>query len=290
MISFWLICAIMVGIALAFVLPTLLERSNDADDSASREAKEANIEVYRDQLTELEGDLRNGVIGADLYEQDREELERRLLEDVATSNVKVSKGSSSLWEGRGGAYAVAFGLPVLAIVLYLQIGNPKASTNPPNNSPVSAAGNEFSQERIEANVAALAKRLEQNPNDLQGWTMLARSYASLEKYNEASNAYAKATALKTDDAELWADYAFALAMAQGRTLAGQPTELIEKALKLDPENPKALDLAGSAAFEAGDHKRAVDYWERLSKKVPANSELGQALAEKIDEARRRAAK
>lgn len=287
MITFWLICAIMIGIALVFVLPTLLERSNDSDKISGRETREANIEVYRDQLNELEGDLRNGVIGAELFEQDRDELERRLLEDVTSTSV-VSK--SSLSRGRGGVYAVAFGLPALAIALYLQIGNPKASTAAPSSSQISTADNNFSQQRIEQNVAALAKRLEQNPNDLQGWMMLARSYASLEKYNEASSAYAKATALKTDDAELWADYAFALAMAQGQKLAGQPTDLIEKALQLDPENPKALELAGSAAFERGDHKLAIDYWERLSKKVPADSELGRALAEKINEARRRAAK
>jgi cytochrome c-type biogenesis protein CcmH len=286
-ITFWLICAIMIGIALAFMLPTLLERSKDTDETQHQEAREANIEVYRDQLNELEGDLRNGVIGSELYQQDRDELERRLLEDVTATSV-LSKSSSS--QGRGVVYAVALGLPALAIALYLQVGSPKASTAAPGSSQIPAAGGDFSQARIEQNVAALAKRLEENPNDLEGWMMLARSYASLEKYNEASSAYAKATALKTDDAELWADYAFALGMAQGQKLAGQPTDLIDKALKLDPENPKALDLAGSAAFEAADYKRAVDYWERLSKKVPANSELGRALAEKIDEARKRTAK
>lgn len=287
MITFWLICAIMIGIALAFMLPTLLERSKDSDETRRQQAREANIEVYRDQLNELEGDLRTGVIGSELYEQDRDELERRLLEDVTATSI-VTKSFSS--QSRGVAYAVALGLPALAIALYLQVGSPKASRAAPSSSQIPAAGGDFSQARIEQNVAALAKRLEQNPNDLQGWMMLARSYASLEKYSEASSAYAKATALKSDDAELWADYAFALGMAQGQKLAGQPTDLIDKALKLDPENPKALDLAGSAAFEVGDYKRAVDYWERLSKKVPANSELGQALAEKIDEARKRTAR
>ncbi|MGH9962177.1 MAG: c-type cytochrome biogenesis protein CcmI, partial [Pyrinomonadaceae bacterium] len=233
MITFWLICAIMIGIALAFILPTLLERSKDSDETQRQEAREANIEVYRDQLNELDGDLRNGVIGSELYEQDRDELERRLLEDV-TATSAVSKSSSS--QSRGAVYAVALGLPALAIALYLQVGSQKASTAAPSGSQISTAGSDFSQARIEQNVEALAKRLEQNPNDLQGWMMLARSYASLEKYNEASSAYAKATALKTDDAELWADYAFALGMAQGQKLAGQPTDLIDKALKLDPEN------------------------------------------------------
>ena len=70
----------------------------------------------------------------------------------------------------------------------------------------------------------------------------------------SKRAYAKATALKSDDADLWADYAFSLAMASERKLQGKPVELIKKALQLDPENPKALELAGSAAFEARDYK------------------------------------
>jgi cytochrome c-type biogenesis protein CcmH len=137
-------------------------------------------------------------------------------------------------------------------------------------------------------VAELARRLEQNPNDVQGWMMLARSYLSLEKYSEASRAYAKATELKSDDAGLWADYAIALAMAQGQKLQGQPVQLIDKALQLDPDNPKALELAGNAAFEAGDYKRAIDYWEKLMKQAPANSEVAGALSEKINEAKTRA--
>ena len=113
--------------------------------------------------------------------------------------------------------------------------------------------------------------------------MLARSYTSLEKYGEASSAYAKATALKADDADLWADYAFSLAMASDRKLQGKPVELIKKALQLDPENPKALELAGSAAFEAQDYKRAIEYWQKLLERVPANSEVAESLTERINE-------
>ena len=118
--------------------------------------------------------------------------------------------------------------------------------------------------------------------------MLARSYTSLGKYGEASSAYAKATALKADDADLWADYAFSLAMASERKLQGKPVELIKKALQLDPENPKALELAGNAAFEAHDYKRAIEYWQKLLERVPANSEVSESLTERINEAKKRA--
>jgi cytochrome c-type biogenesis protein CcmH len=151
-----------------------------------------------------------------------------------------------------------------------------------------AAAGDVSQQSIEANVASLASRLEQNPGDLTGWKMLARSYVSLEKYREASIAYAKATALNPDDADLLADYAFSLAMASEQKLQGKPVELIRKALQLDPENPKALELAGSAAFEAQDYQRAIEYWQKLLERVPANSEVAQSLTERINQAKARA--
>lgn len=290
---FWFVCAVFIAIALAFILPPLLQRSN-TEENVNRGLKEANVAVYRDQLSELEADLQNGLVSHEQYEQDRDEIERRLLEDVAAANDISSPGRKPVAESRVAVYAVALGVPILATALYMRIGNPNGTPTRPTVSAASqtepaAPGNagEFSAERIEANVASLAKRLEQNPNDTQGWIMLARSYSSLEKYPEAGAAYAKATALRPDDADLWADYAFALAMQNGRRLQGQPVELIKKALKIDSENPKALELAGSAAFEAGDYKEALTYWQKLLLKTPPQSELGLALSERINEAKKR---
>jgi cytochrome c-type biogenesis protein CcmH len=284
-ITFWLVSAAMAAIALAFVLPPLWERSSKKKGRAGRDIGAANIAVYRDQLRELDSDLKNGIVSSEQYQQDKDDLERRLLEDVSSETERRGTKTSAT-QDRSVAYALALALPVLAVVLYLQLGNPNASSQAAATPP-STAG-DFSQQRIEANVVALAKRLEQNPTDLDGWTMLARSYLSMEKYSEASNAYARVTELKSDDAELWADYAIAVAMAQGQTLAGRPAELIEKALQLDPKNLKALELAGNAAFEARDYRRAVEYWERLMKEVPANSEIGNSVSKKIDEAKMRA--
>ena len=288
MITFWLICAILVAIALAFVLPPLLQAFSKKSDEGSR--KQSNIAVYRDQLGELDADMRNGIISREQYEQDHDELERRMLEDisVAESGMELANPASG---GRGAVYAVALGIPLLAIALYFRVGTPNAISAPPPGKPASNqatspmdASGQVSQQQIEANVAKLAKRLEQSPNDAQGWSMLGRSYLTLEKYDEASAAFAKATSLKADNADLWADYAFALAMAKDQRLQGQPAELIDKALKLDPENAKALELAGSAAFEVKDYKRAIDYWQKLLKKVPANSEVAQSLSDRIKEA------
>lgn len=285
MMLFWLICAGLVAIALAFVLPPLLERA--PKDTGEDEKREANLDVYRDQLSELEADLRNGIISPEQYQQDRDEIERRLLDDVSTTDVPAKKaprqaGSRSL------VYAIALGIPVIAVALYLLVGNSAAlsgtaTTAPPiANSPNTG---QMSQEQIEANVATLAKRMEQNPGDSEGWVMLARSYMTLKKYSEATNAYAKAAALKTDDANLLADYAFAMAMANGRQLQGEPFELVKKALRIEPENANALDLAGSAEFQAKNYEKAIDYWQKVLKKTPTDSELAGRLAQNIIEAK-----
>ena len=287
MILFWVICAGLICIALSFVLPTVLQRTEESG-SADEERKQANIAVYRDQLSELEADRRNGIVSEEQYAQDRDEIERRLLEDVTTP--KTKKKTTAPAVARQTAYALGLGLPLVAIIFYLNVGNPKLISEPPvvssGVSPAADQPPQRTQAQIEANVAKLAQRLQSNPSDPQGWTMLARSYSSMEKYGDAAGAYAKATEMSPNDADLWAEYAFATAMAGNRTLAGKPKELIDHALKVDPQNLKALQLAGSAAFQAKDYKQAIDYWQRVLKQVPTGSEVAAAITERIDEAKK----
>lgn len=288
MILFWLICAGLVAIALAFVLPPLLQGVSERDDATAK--GEANVDVYRDQLSELEADLRNGIIGPEQYQQDRDEIERRLLDDVSTTSEPSKKPAKQAVADRGPAYAIAVGIPAVAVVLYLLVGNSASFSSAPvaPATPPFAAGSQgggMTQQQIEANVAKLATRLEQNPADAEGWVMLARSYMTLEKFNEASNAFAKAVALKTNDADLLADYAFSVAMVNGKQLQGQPLELVKKALEFDPNNAKALELAGSAEFQAKNYKQAIAYWEKVLAMSTADPEFTKSLTEQINEAK-----
>jgi cytochrome c-type biogenesis protein CcmH len=284
MIFFWVICVSLVAVALAFVLPPLLQKTATAAENTDREA---NVAVYRDQINELEADLQNGIISEEQYAIDREEIERRLLDDVSVTSNKPGKKNTPALTGRGLAYAVAVAIPILTVGLYFRLGDPQSisAAAPARVAAPAGVPNQRSQQAIEANVAALAQRLEQNPTDLNGWKMLGRSYLSMERYRDAAAAFSRASALKPDDADLLADYAFALGMANGQRLQGQPQELINKALKLDPENPKALELAGTAAFEAKNYKDAIAYWERLLKKAPGDVELTTALTERINRAK-----
>ena len=286
MILFWVICTILIVIALAFVLPTALQRTAENQNS-DIERKEANIAIYRDQLAELKSDLNNGIVSEEQFDADRDEIERRLLEDAKQLGTK--KQAPLAASGSGTAYLLAIGIPCLAVALYLKIGEPKSITgqvtSPASVRSTVPADGERSEAQIEANVAALAKRLQSNPNDLSGWTMLARSYNSMGRFAEAAGAYAKATELSPKDADLWAEYAMASAMANGRELTGKPLELVNQALKLDPKNPKALQLAGTAAFQAKNYKKAIEYWEQVLSQVPADSDVAQAVKDRINEAK-----
>ncbi len=294
MMLFWFICAVFIVIALAFVLPTALQKNEKSRRGMADERKQANIAVYRDQLSELEADLQNGIVSQEQYASDRDEIERRLLEDTATASAAPKqKSAPAAPVNRSTAYTLAISLPLIAVIFYLYIGNPKgitdqalAATAPPAASAPSGVP---SQAEIEARVAALAKRLQTNPSDSEGWIMLARSYTSMERFGEAAGAYAKATELKPNDADLLADYAFVSALAAGRSLDGRPTEIINQALKVDPDNAKALQLAGRAAFQAKDYNKAIEYWERVLKKAPADSELAEIINGQINEAKTLAA-
>lgn len=286
--------AVMILIALAFVLPPLWQTD---EKSNAAEVREANIAVYRDQLRELEADLNNSIVSKEQYDQDREEIERRLLQDVAQSSDRAKTSKPAITD-RNLAYTVGALLPLIAVAFYLPLANQNerdrlrrnAEAAPPAAAPAAAAPNasgSMSQEAIEANIAKLAKRLEQEPNDVKGWMMLARSYSQMQRYKDAAEAYQHATTLNSTDADLWADYAFAVSMVNGKEMQGKPTEFINKALAIDPQNRKALVLAGDAAFALKKYDQAIQYWEKLLKTLPPNSaDVAQPVNERIAEAKR----
>jgi cytochrome c-type biogenesis protein CcmH len=154
-------------------------------------------------------------------------------------------------------------------------------------APAGADGNAHSitPAQIEAMIAKLAAHLKNNPQDVDGWAMLGRSYAVLGRHEQAVPALKEAVALRGDDAVLLADYADALAVVNGRSLDGEPSRLVERALQIDPDNLKALSLAGTQAFNHQDYKLALRHWERMAKLAPDDT-MVQQIQSGIDEARK----
>lgn len=296
MMSFWIFAGLMMVMALCYVLPPLLQRTEQASDARER----ANVSIYRDQFSELERDLRDGVLDKEQYEQGRLELQRRLLEDVSPARVRGATAETSARSGRATAIILGGTIPLLSVLLYSQIGTPQAlapgqpqaralpSSRQEETSAAAAPAGPTgapTQQEIEQRVAKLAERLKENPDDAEGWAMLARSYLNFKRYREASDAYARAVAVAGNDAALWADYAESLALANNSQLQGQPLELINRALQLDPNNQKALWLAGHAAYQSQNFQQAISHWEKLEKLLPAGSEGAQSVAASIEDAR-----
>lgn len=183
------------------------------------------------------------------------------------------------------AGATAISIPALAFGLYLAIGNP-AATNPLATMPETA---QVDDAQILQMVENLARKVRERPDDAQGWALLARSMAALGRFQESADAYAHLVKLVPPDAQVLADYADTLGMAQGRSLAGRPYELAKEALRLDPSNTKALALAGTAALDSGDFAGAVGHWEKLAAQLPPESADAVQVRAVLEEIRGRAA-
>jgi cytochrome c-type biogenesis protein CcmH len=150
-----------------------------------------------------------------------------------------------------------------------------------------SAPHALGNEQMATMVDALATRLKGSPNDAEGWSMLGRSYMTLGRYPEALAAYETAMKLRPNDATVLADYADALAVKNNRSLDGEPSKLIDKALKLEPDNLKALVLAGTAAFNRNDFATAVSHWDHAIKVGPAESSMVTQARSGAEEARQR---
>jgi cytochrome c-type biogenesis protein CcmH len=271
MIIFWLTVVVMVAVALAFVVPALTGRTR----VSSIAHKQLNIALYKERFAELETELRDGVLSQEQFAQAREDLERNLLHDVEGVDQKPSlrQPKGLLWTS-----ATAIALPALAVALYLMLGDAAHVDTAPAPLTQSAGQQAPDMHSVQRMVEKLSARLQREPNDTDGWVLLGRSYMALQRYGEAIFAFARAHELKGDDPQLLADYAEAFALANGNRLEGRPTQLATRALELQPDNPKALWLAGVAAMQRGDRSSAVGYLQRLQKHLPANSEAAKVVA------------
>jgi len=275
MTQFAIFATLLIVVVAAFILPPLWLGLRAPKPRAER--KEANIAIFRDQLKELETEKTEGMLADADFEQARRELQRRLLEDVEPDAAAMHAAPSSHAPSRKTAIALLLLLPVLALLGYGMLGKPQALDPTQTSAPP-----KMTPEQISGMVASLAEKMKANPDDMQGWLMLARSYKTMGRYEEAAEAYGKAEKVINDDPELLASYAETIAMAAGKGLKGKPAQLIARALKLDPQNPHALFLAGAAAMEAGDNKKGIAYWEALLPQVEPGSEIDQMLRSGID--------
>jgi len=274
-IVFWSAAAVMIAVALAIVLPTLTGRRQRAPVHAR---KDMNVAIYKERLAELETEVNDGALDEQERKLARQELERNLLEDMGGKDDKATAAAST----RGNTWTVvviALAVPLVATGLYLMYGETHVLKGAPGT--LAQAPEQLAPGSVEDMVAALRARLEQEPDNAEGWMLLGRSYIVLERYGESVLAYARAYQLRGDEPQLLADYAEALAFANGNRLDGEATRLAARALELQSDNRKALWLMGVAAVQRGDGPQAKAYWTRLLQMAPADSQEAQLLQKYI---------
>lgn len=280
MTLFILIAVFMTVVAvLLIVIPF---RKNKINPEKISLEQDENIAILRNQLRQFELDCQEGRISQEQLQESRLDIEKRLLQEERAIAADQLVLNSELHQRnkKWSTIFIASTLPIGAIVLYLFVGSPLALYLPEANQ----GQPQLTQQDIEGMVERLAQRLEKDPNNAEGWQMLGRSYAALQRMPEALAAYKKALALNPNNAPLLVDYADLLAF-ENKSIKGEPIRLVQKALQIDPNNLKGLALAGTASFETGDYKKAEEYWSKAKGLVPADSEFARGMDENIAAAR-----
>ncbi|MEN8261164.1 MAG: c-type cytochrome biogenesis protein CcmI [Pseudomonadota bacterium] len=278
MTLFLIVAALLLLVALALVLPPLFKSGGELAADRDRQ----NIDIARERLAELKADMSSGAVTRAQFDEARGELELSLYNDLHHGpEAGVAK------RGRWAAVVVSIAVPLLAVGLYIVLGSPLA-IGIPGMEIAQKASAEKQLAAIDQMVERLAQRLRVEPDNLQGWVMLGRSYKVLRRFPEAVEALKQAHRLAPGQPDIMLQYADALTMAAGGRLAGEPMRLIKAALALKPDDVTGLWLAGLSEAEQGNYDAAIGYWRRAEPLLaddPTSLEQVRAL---IVQAQRRA--
>ena len=279
MTVFWSLAAVMVMMALLFLLPPLLRKRTVS--AISRD--DLNTNVIKEQLLELKADLEAGKLDKTQFDAARQDLERELLYDLATTgDTQTARPEHG---GRWLTLLLIPAIPLCAVLLYQLMGSAELIDRVPQTQ---TAQSQPAQPvaSIDEMVAQLAARLQQQPDDLEGWVMLARTYSITKRYHEAESAYENVLRLGGENANVLVDYADAMVMVNGGQFNDASGALLTRALELDPDNVKGLWLAGHWKNQSGAQADALDYWQQAALKLPAGSEDATVIAQQINEVQR----
>lgn len=283
----FLVCALALSVAVAAVWWWVLRRAPVSQDLAESNPVGSNVTVYREQLAELERERQQGTVSEQEYLVSRDELSRRLLEDAQAESQaqQASPASPSAVHAlptrgrRWLAIGLLFYMPLAGLGLYGWLGQPLAL------DPVALTQGEpdhaVDPAKLADMVSKLELRLRDEPQQVEGWIMLARVQRARERFEESAQAYARALSLSAND-DVAIERAEVLARGRGG-FEGEPWQIIERVLKADPDQTNARLLAGSAAFSEGRYAVALTHWRhalsRLAPNAPDRAELEEAIAQ-----------
>jgi len=263
---FLLLVGVLIVIAFLFILPPLWRKQSDLNVDLDQR----NVKIAQHRLAELKENLRSGGLNQTQYDEQLADLEQALSDDLDIQSKVNLVSKQSHWI----IYVLVIVMPLLAGTLYWSLGNFQAVSH---SAEMAIDPDVIKVAQINKMVNGLAEKLKNNPDDAQGWLMLGRSYNVLEQHALALDAFANAYRLLGDQTEILLLYADALGYVNDRNLTGKPSELISKALALEPENMKALWLAGMAKAQQGDADTAMKLWKKLEALLPPGSEYQQEI-------------
>jgi cytochrome c-type biogenesis protein CcmH len=258
---------------LALVLLLLLRPFIFSGKGEGTSRRQMNAAIYREELEKLAAEHAAGTIDAQEYEISHAEMRQRLFQDTNEEDDKAVMGSS-----KKVVIGLCLFIAILSSGLYFSLGDVLRVSQKNEQQPMTQVG-------VEKMVAEFALKMEADPTNLKGWAMLGRSYRMLGRNEDAAKSFSRAGQLINEDPELLAEYADTLVALANGNFAGKPLQLINQALKLDPNNLLALWLSGTASFNNGDYKSAVQTWEKLAQQLPPGSEEARTIESSIAEAR-----
>ncbi|MBT3536162.1 MAG: c-type cytochrome biogenesis protein CcmI [Rhodospirillaceae bacterium] len=271
------------GLSLAAILPILWPLLRPGKVAVDR--LDHDLEVYRDQMREVDAELAANTVTEREAGEARREIERRILRAAEHGQSAHGPAAPSAMT----AVLIALFLPSLTLLLYSQIGQPtqpdqplaSRDVAPPPPQPSPRALTDDQNEQIKQMVARLAQRLKEEPNDLDGWTLLGRSQAALGQFDEAAKALRKAIALSDGDADLLVAFGDILTKEADGIITPEALIAFSKARELAPNSPAARYFIALADLQGGRPQQAYDAWLGLYRELPPNSDNRQALAEQI---------
>ncbi len=277
--SFAVAALVLLAFVLVMLCRPLLRRGGDK--KLDRQA--INAAIYRDEQAELDKDRATGALSEADYQTAKEELARRVLEDVTQDPAEVQVAAKPGVPRT--AWALIAALPLLSLPLYFAFGTPETLL-PQASAP--SADKKFSKQDIENMVSKLAARLQEDPNDPKGWLMLARSYKALGRLDDAHQAYSKiGPELGADSGVVLERVELEIYRTKGKVDA-DTVRMLNGVLKAEPNNPNALMMAGTVAYNRGQYKEAITRWEFLKKQLTPGSEEEKYVSEAIQAAKDKA--
>ncbi len=284
MLSFWIICGLLVVVALVIVLPSLF--ANEAPKDLDR--NKINKAVYDKKLLELENDLNNDLIEQEQYLIAKADLERSLLDDIEGNKKLAYKSANKTLP-----VIVLIVLPVAAVLTYTQLDNGLESLDPEFQKKMAEQRANPSMGQmgsIEQAITELEEKIKQNPDNLENLTMLGRSYVVTKRFKEAVNIYAKANELSNGaNPNILVSLGEAKGFAADNKFDESSMILFSKALKIDPKNERGLWYAGLAAYQLQDYKLSVKHFEKLVQQVPEDQiDVKNALVKYLNDAKQKA--